>query len=468
MISESERERSDIPAPGRFAGILELAGQTRVAGWAANLEDPAKAVSVELVFDGKVEARVKADIERPDLVDRLGDAASGCGFEYRVPRRLKDGRYHVVSARISGNAQELAQSPRMILCPFDVSEPLPVNRLQAARQETLDAVDRGDTDGLAWSPPPMNIHLVCYEDLDDWILGKITRKLKTELETLGLRVSIGKCPDPAADLNHHIIYWGYVDRKRTPETVMITHIENQRELGKVRQQLVELGVEMGICMSLESVNRLAAMGIPRHQLCFVSPAHDARIRPRKLNLGITSRLYPDGCKREHLLMEAAARLPAEHIRFSIMGGGWESVIQTLERNGLEVAYFPEFELEAYENLIRRLDYYLYLGTDEGSLGFLDAVAAAVPTIVTPQGFHLDVPGGITHAIEDAQDLVRVIIEITAPRVKRSSSVAHWTWREFALRHALVWSCVLSKSRGQAIDEPTRQACASIGLEGDGR
>ena len=55
--------------------------------------------------------------------------------------------------------------------------------------------------------------------------------------------------------------------------------------------------------------------------------------------------------------------------------------------------------------------YFFFGMDEGSMGFLDALAAGVQTIVTPQGFHLDAKGGITYSGETVSDFVEIFNEI---------------------------------------------------------
>jgi hypothetical protein len=309
----------------------------------------------------------------------------------------------------------------------------------------------------------MKIHIVCYEDLDDWILGKIARRLRDELQALGMTVGVGKVPDPSADINHHVIYWGYVDRKSTIETVMVTHIDIRGELDKVRRQLLDSGVEMGICMSFEAVHRLAHFGVPRQKLCFVSPAHDGVIKPRKTLVGLTTRIYPDGCKREHLLRELAERISPNEFRFAIMGAGWEAIVRELRSSGFEVDYSDRFDFETYCRLIPSLDYYLYLGQDEGSIGFLDALAAGVPTIVTAQGFHLDVPGGITHAFESLHDLERIFLEIAAEKRARSQAVSSLTWRENARKHALVWEYLLATKAGKPIPEALKGELSELAV-----
>ena len=294
----------------------------------------------------------------------------------------------------------------------------------------------------------MKIHVVCYEELDAWILGKIARRLSRELEAMGMEVSLGKEPDPSAEINHHVIYYDYVDRAATVETVMVTHIDDERELGKVRRQLTVCGVAMGICMSFDTVNRLARFGVPRDRLCFITPAHDGIMKPRKALVGLTTRLYPDGCKREFLLEELARTISPDDFRFAIMGSGWDAIVERLRGRGFEIEYRDHFDEAAYRDLMPRLDYYLYLGRDEGSMGFLDAVAAGVATIVTPQGYHLDVPDGITHGFDDAEDLRRVFAEIAALKRKRVDSVSALTWRENARKHLLVWEYLLCRRDGR--------------------
>jgi len=303
----------------------------------------------------------------------------------------------------------------------------------------------------------LRVHIVCYEDYNAWILGKIARRLHHELEVMGMDVTLGKEADPSATVNHHVVYFDYVQRVSGLETVMITHIDNERELNKVRRQLIDCDVEMGICMSFEAVHRLAHFGVPRNKLCFIGPAHDGIMRPRKIRVGLTTRLYPDGCKREHLLEEIAEFISPEDFTFAIMGSGWDPIVDRLRGKGFAIDYVSHFDETAYKDLMPSLDYYLYLGQDEGSMGFLDALAAGVPTIVTPQGFHLDIPGGITHPFEDLKDLRRIFREIVRARRERVASVASLTWAENARKHVLIWEYLLAKRAG-------REVSATLGPE----
>jgi glycosyltransferase involved in cell wall biosynthesis len=306
-----------------------------------------------------------------------------------------------------------------------------------------------DTTPDRQTPPGMKIHLV-NDDADGWVLGKITRSLRRELQAAGMDVTIGTDADPSAEINHHIIYYGYRSRTPTIETVMVTHIDDERELDRIKRQLLVDGVEMGICMSFEAVHRLAHFGVPREKLCFVTPVHDGTMRPRRILVGLATRLYDDGRKREHLLEELAGSISPDDFTFAIMGAGWELIVQRLRSRSFEVEYFDDFDETIYRELMPRLDYYLYLGQDEGSIGFIDALAAGVATIVTPQGIHLDVPGGITHEFETLDDLRAVFTEIAGQRNRRATSVASLTWSAYARKHLLVWEYLLCRKRRQRV------------------
>jgi hypothetical protein len=160
-------------------------------------------------------------------------------------------------------------------------------------------------------------------------------------------------------------------------------------------------------------------------------------------------VYSDGRKREVVLQEVARRMDLSAFEFRIFGNGWEAVIEKLRAAGAVVQYAGETDdyrkdYEALQLAIPHFDYYLYLGIDEGSLGTLDALNAGVPTIITPQGFHLDLPGGITHAVVSADDLQRIFDEIAAQRNERRLAVAGLTWAAYAERHLELWRATLQQ------------------------
>lgn len=125
-----------------------------------------------------------------------------------------------------------------------------------------------------------------------------------------------------------------------------------------------------------------------------------------------------------------------------MGSGWGDIVASVRIMGFQVEYYDEFDYEEYVRLIPSLDYYLFWGFDEGSMGYLDALRAGVETIVTPQGYHLDVKGGITYACRTIPEFIDVLISLQGKREKLVKSVEEWTWKNFTDKHLEVWNYLL--------------------------
>jgi hypothetical protein len=291
----------------------------------------------------------------------------------------------------------------------------------------------------------MRVRIVSYEEVHAWILGKFALKLNEELIKLGIDSDIGNSSDPHADINHHIIYLGYdhsVGSKK--DTLMITHIDDIRKLTRLKSQLEVAAA--GICMSRSLMDQLILGGISPDKLCYINPAHDSVIKIKPHIIGIASQVKPDGCKREHLLAELSAHISPEYFTFKIMGSGWEQVNETLRKRGFQVIYSPHFDYNEYLKFIPSLDYYLYMGQDEGSMGYIDALAAGVKTIVTPQGFHLDAHDGIVYPFNTLPELVNVFKSLTREKKTLVDSVSKWTWRDYAVKHLEVWKHLQSPQK----------------------
>lgn len=307
----------------------------------------------------------------------------------------------------------------------------------------------------------MRVRIVCYEDVDTWILGKFAIKLAEELERLSVKVDIEKKTDSSADINHHIIYCDYDGQKSSVDTVMITHIDTLHKVNLLKQQLKT--AELGICMSSATMKQLASLGVPRNKLCYVLPAHDGLIMPRPIKIGITSKVHNDGRKRELLLEKLVQNVSPLDFSFSIMGAGWNSIVFSMQKRGFQVDYHDHFDYQKYIHLMPTFDYYLYLGNDEGSMGFIDALAAGVPTIVTPQGYHLDAVGGIVHPFETLEQLNDIFKELVCKRRQLSASVEQWTWSNYAVKHLQLWRYLLSKTVNLADREYNSNTNCSDGV-----
>lgn len=288
------------------------------------------------------------------------------------------------------------------------------------------------------------VNLVCQDE--GWILTKFALKMKEQLEKKGIRAEIGTGVDFTADINHHIAFHLFEPIQDARDTLMITHVDS---LNKVRQLKHQLGLaRMGICMSRETMDYLVTCGIPREKLCFINPAQDGVIKPKKYVLGITHRNYDevDNRKRISALVDICQKLDPDYFKIKIMGMGWDNIVTQLRDMKFEVEYYSEFDYDTYVNLIPSLDYYLFWGFDEGSMGFLDALSAGVETIVTPQGYHLDIPNGITYPCRIISDFEHVLIDIQDKRKRMVESVHDLTWESYVDKHLEVWKYVLGNDK----------------------
>lgn len=293
----------------------------------------------------------------------------------------------------------------------------------------------------------MKVNIVCYEDVDAWILGKFARKLQDELVKKNIPATISKHSDPEADINHHIIYINYDGIKSTIDTIMITHIDTLQKLNMLKKQLEN--AQMGICMSRQTMEMLVNAGLPAEKLCYVNPAHDGAIKPRPVKIGITSKIQPDGRKKQNLLLELTKYIKPEDFEFVIMGAGWQDIVNIIKSRGFYINYFEKFYYDKYIELVPTFDYFLYFSEDEGSMGFIDALAAGVPTIVTPQGYHLDAEGGITYPVQNFNDIRSVFDNIAEKKRRLIRSVEGWTWENYARAHIEIWNSLIDKQKNLA-------------------
>lgn len=288
----------------------------------------------------------------------------------------------------------------------------------------------------------MKVRIVCYEDVNAWILGKFALKMHENLTKLGVSVDISNSPDLEADINHHIIYGGYGPEVSSLDTLMITHIDNTDKLSLLKKQMQT--AKMGICMSKEAMINLYNLGIPREKLCYINPAHDGVIKPRPLVVGITCRVQNDGRKREYMLDKLAETLNPDEFSFKIMGEYWTPHVAKLQNKGFSVEYHDKFDYGTYIKLIPSLDYYLYMGQDEGQMGFIDALAAGVKTIVTAQGYHLDAIDGISYPFNTLNELLNVFEEISQERRTLINSISSWNWKDYTIKHLQIWEYLLGQ------------------------
>jgi hypothetical protein len=298
----------------------------------------------------------------------------------------------------------------------------------------------------------LRVNLILHLDNRGWIIEKIAERLTSELPRLGATATISYQADRRADVNHYMSYAFAEQPLSTPTSMLVTHLDDPFKVAQVKRQLGRT-VDLGVCLSGDTVRQLTGAGVSADRLCFVVPGHDGVSRAKPITVGITTRVYADGRKREKLLSRLSRDLDLSGFRFEIFGSGWDEIVRQLTERGVEVHYdrgSADYAAD-YRRVLERLpffDYYLYMGLDEGSLGTLDALAAGVRTIVTAQGFHLEVANALTHTFTEYAELLQIFRRIQEDRSRRISAAATLTWQRYARHHALIWRTLAAGRRGQ--------------------
>lgn len=114
MADGSGRRAAD-GVPPAYDGRYEKADCDEVGGWAWDAAHPAAPLDVEIVADGRVIGRVRADLQRRDLAE-AGKGSGAHGFIFVLPDRLRDGWPHEIGVRVAGTGVELEGGPRSIAC----------------------------------------------------------------------------------------------------------------------------------------------------------------------------------------------------------------------------------------------------------------------------------------------------------------------------------------------------------------
>ena len=287
---------------------------------------------------------------------------------------------------------------------------------------------------------PIKVNIVCGDD--GWIFKKFADRLAENLSSENVDVSLGRDSREDVDINHHIPYISFPPYKN--DTLMITHVDTMAKFRWLKEQLETAA--LGICMSKDTMDKLTMYGISRDKLCYINPAHDGVIKPHKYLIGITHKCHDseDLRKRATALLDVVQNIDSRYFKFFIMGGGWNKIIQELYKLGFEVDYYDDFDYETYVCKMQEIDYFLYMGFDEGTMGYLDAMSAGAGTIVTPQGYHIDTSAGIDYACNTIDEFHDALIDLQQRRMKRVKSVQNWTWKNYAKKHLQVWRYLLKR------------------------
>lgn len=106
-------EASPRLGPPRYEGVFETLDCSIIGGWAWDINDPMRPVSVDIHVDGRKVATNTVGLYRPDLL-QSGKGDGKHGMHLYLPPELRDGKSHVVDVRYGGTDISLSGSPRTL------------------------------------------------------------------------------------------------------------------------------------------------------------------------------------------------------------------------------------------------------------------------------------------------------------------------------------------------------------------
>ena len=161
---------------------------------------------------------------------------------------------------------------------------------------------------------------------------------------------------------------------------------------------------------------------------------------RKIKVGFFSNIYPDGRKREDVILESIAKVKSrESFEFYIMGESTEEMCLKLSEFGCKVNHLNSFNNEIYQQYLSLVDYTLYSGFDEVAVSVLDSVSAGIPVMVPPIGGNLELQGRNIVFFRDKYELISILEKIVDTKYEGSDKMKMKNYDEYVSKLIIFWS-----------------------------
>lgn len=280
---------------------------------------------------------------------------------------------------------------------------------------------------------------------DNWIFQDIANNLRKELKKKNY-VVISKYPKKNFDVYHHISYLNCNYKKiyiNKINTTLVTHIDSINKF--IILLKLNKYIDNYIVQSKDTQEKLKKYINKKKLKVIYFPANDL-IPVKKINLGYFANRYSDGRKNENILENTLKKLDPNFIRLTIIGSSWKENINRYKKLGFEINYIKKFIIKKYIKIISTIDYLIYLGFDEGSLSFMDALRAGIKTIVTHQGFQKDFGKYNDYKIKNIRyDFEKIITKIQKEIKSKVNFSKKFTYKYLSQRHLEVWKKIKKKN-----------------------
>jgi hypothetical protein len=283
----------------------------------------------------------------------------------------------------------------------------------------------------------MKINIVNYEKGygENWIFTSLAEKINSGFQQIGLTSIISSNRLENYDIYFHISYGQAVNIDQSKINIAyITHIDDIDKLASV-VSLAHSGA-FCLCMSNDTAWRLNKYSRTNKFFSVLSPAIiENPTFSESLELLFSYRIYQDGRKNVEdvvfILNFLAEKLS---LKANFIGSGWEFITDYINMNKTEVS-FSNFDKLFYVESIKKTDYLIYTGWDEGAISVLDALIYNKKILATAQGYHLEYLDTTNLSLYASRDHLAIILnDIINIKIKQNSHYQKLTsWSNYCQR-----------------------------------
>lgn len=277
----------------------------------------------------------------------------------------------------------------------------------------------------------------------NWIFKIIAEDICREAKKLGLICRLGKLDEyQGEDIVYHM-WWRLAVPVKCAKlnSVFVTHTDDalkEHDLKSMKDSF-----DSFVCMSPEDAKFLCDLGYDPSKVVGIDlPARNTYIRP--LSVGIFSACYPDGRKNEQWIIDyCETDENAKLLNFVFIGTGWYRILQRLEELSISFEWHNvprslPYEYQFQQDVLKNVDYYMYVGMDGGAMGTLDAYAMGCRLIVTYDGFHQTIPN-IDYAFDTKEGFIQQMKSIARKQRDKIDFYGQRTSENYVKRLVKVWN-----------------------------
>ena len=282
-----------------------------------------------------------------------------------------------------------------------------------------------------------------------WVIEKIAKKLVSKASSR-IALDIFYIPRRGYTITHWMHYLNvsgeFIKADKGIHTFLVPHIDSIE-----KEQVFLSNLDAGafpIFLSrehAESISKRLDLGFTPH---FIFPGSDLADEERRFRVVVSSHIYPDGRKNEHLLIQLANEISLKNMHFIFIGKSWARVEESLIKSGATVEWFnpvnssfPDYKQSL--DIIRGCDLFLYLGNDEGSLGALDAYLLGLTLLISNQGFHREFSDrDNVYLFDNYYGFKSKLLELSSSLSPINSN--KWTWYAMSTNYLEYWASLTNR------------------------